>query len=108
MKGDFPLVQLSPTHIQSFADVMKAEGLKETSIRIYLTLIKVILNYARKMNYVTYLVHPFVLFKMPISNIRELDLSVDELKRIRDVKLIQICAYHGSGYIYVNLLFRWY
>ena len=40
MKGDFPLVQLSPTHIQSFADVMKAEGLKETSIRIYLTLIK--------------------------------------------------------------------
>lgn len=37
MKGDFPLVQLSPTHIQSFADVMKAEGLKETSIRIYLT-----------------------------------------------------------------------
>lgn len=48
MKGDFPLVQLSPTHIQSFADVMKAEGLKETSIRIYLTLIKVILNYARK------------------------------------------------------------
>ena len=58
MKGDFPLVQLSPTHIQSFADVMKAEGLKETSIRIYLTLIKVILNYARKMNYVTYLVVP--------------------------------------------------
>ncbi len=48
MKGDFPLVQLSPTHIQSFADVMKAEGLKETSIRIYLTLIKVILNYAGK------------------------------------------------------------
>lgn len=89
MKGDFPLVQLSPTHIQSFADVMKAEGLKETSIRIYLTLIKVILNYARKMNYVTYLVHPFVLFKMPISNIRELDLSVDELKRIRDVKLFK-------------------
>ena len=84
MKGDFPLVQLSPTHIQSFADVMKAEGLKETSIRIYLTLIKVILNYARKMNYVTYLVHPFVLFKMPVSNIRELDLSVDELKKIRD------------------------
>ena len=49
LPGDFPLVQISPTHIQSFADVMKAEGLKETSIRIYLTLIKVILNYARKM-----------------------------------------------------------
>lgn len=81
MKGDFPLIQLSPTHIQSFADSMKEEGLKETSIRIYLTLIKVVLNYALKMNYVTYLVHPFVLFKMPVSNVRELDLSVEELKK---------------------------
>ncbi|MCQ4912864.1 recombinase, partial [Phocaeicola vulgatus] len=47
------------------------------------------LNYARKMNYVTYLVHPIVLFKMPDSNIRELDLSDDELKKIRDVKLLK-------------------
>lgn len=87
MKGDFPLIQLSPIHIQGFADGMKSEGLKETSVRIYLTLIKVVLNYAQKMNYVTYLVHPFVLFKMPVSNVRELDLSVEELKKIRDVKL---------------------
>ncbi|WP_455667069.1 tyrosine-type recombinase/integrase [Phocaeicola sp.] len=89
MKGDFPLIQLSPTHIQGFADSMKEEGLKETSIKIYLTLIKVVLNYALKMNYVTYLVHPFVLFKMPVSNVRELDLSVEELKKIRDVKLFK-------------------
>lgn len=89
MKGDFPLMQLSPIHIQGFADGMKAEGLKETSVRIYLTLIKVVLNYARKMNYVTYLVHPFVLFKMPVSNVRELDLSIEELKKIRDVKLVK-------------------
>jgi len=89
MKGDFPLIQLSPTHIQGFADSMKEEGLKETSIRIYLTLIKVVLNYALKMNYVTYLVHPFVLFKMPVSNVRELDLSVEGLKKIRDVKLFK-------------------
>ena len=89
MKGDFPLVQLSPTHIQSFADVMKAEGLKETSIRIYLTLIKVILNYASKMNYVTYHIHPFILFKMPISTVRDLDLSIDELKSIRDAKFLK-------------------
>ena len=64
MKGDFPLVQLSPLQIQGFANAMKDEGLSETSIRIYLTLIKVILNYAGKMNYVSYRVHPFVLFKM--------------------------------------------
>lgn len=89
MKGDFPLIQLSPTHIQQLADSMKAEGLTDTSVRIYLTLIRVVLNYAQKMNYVAYLVHPFVLFKMPVSNVRELDLSIEELKRIRDVQLMK-------------------
>ena len=87
MKGDFPLIQLTPLHIQGFANTMKEEGLSTTSVRIYLTLIRVILNYARKMNYVNYPVHPFVLFKMPVSNVRELDLTIDEMKRIRDVKL---------------------
>lgn len=87
MKGDFPLIQLTPLQIQGFANSLREEGLSETTIKIYLTLIKVILNYARKMSYVNYTVHPFVLFKMPVSNVRELDLTIDELKRIRDVKL---------------------
>lgn len=89
MKGDFPLIQLTPHHIQEFAKVLHEENLADTTIRIYMTLIKVILNYAAKMNYVTYPIHPFILFKMPASNVRELDLSIDELKRIRDVRLFK-------------------
>lgn len=89
MKGDFPLIQLTPLHIQEFAKGLQEEQLSNTTIRIYLTLIKVILNYAGKMNYITYSIHPFVLFKMPASNIRELDLSVEELKKIRDARLIK-------------------
>lgn len=89
MKGDFPLIQLTPLHIQEFAKLLHEENLADTTIRIYLTLIKVILNYASKMNYITYSIHPFVLFKMPASNVRELDLSVEELKRIRDVRLFK-------------------
>ncbi|MDE6163856.1 MAG: site-specific integrase [Bacteroides sp.] len=89
MRGDFPLIQLTPFHIQEFAKVLHEENLADTTIRIYLTLVKVILNYARKMNYVTYAVHPFILFKMPASNVRELDLSIDELKGIRDVCLLK-------------------
>ena len=89
MKRDFPLIQLTPLHIQEFAKVLREENLSDTTIRIYLTLIKVILNYAGKMNYVTYSIHPFILFKMPASNVRELDLSIDELKRIRDVHLLK-------------------
>ena len=41
------------------------------------------------MNYVNYSIHPFIFFKMPVSNVRELDLSVEELKRIRDVRLFK-------------------
>lgn len=89
MKGDFPLIQLTPFHIQEFAKVLHEENLADTTIRIYLTLIKVILNYAGKMNCVTYSIHPFVLFKMPASNVRELDLSIEELKRIRDAYLFK-------------------
>lgn len=89
MKGDFPLIQLTPLHIQEFADVLHRANLANTTVRIYLTLIRVILNYASKMNYVTYSIHPFILFKMPASNTRELDLSIDELKKIRDAKLVK-------------------
>ena len=89
MKGDFPLVQLTPLHIQEFAEYLYKEDLSDTTIRIYLTLIKVILNYASKMNYVTYHIHPFILFKMPISTVRDLDLSIDELKSIRDAKFLK-------------------
>ena len=89
MKGDFPLIQLTPLYVQEFAENLYKEGLTDTTIRIYLTLIKVILNYASKMNYVTYHIHPFVLFKMPECNIRDLDLSVDELKSIRDTMFLK-------------------
>lgn len=87
MKGDFPLISLNPSHIEGFHRSMERQNLSPTSIRIYLTLIKVVLNYASKMNYVSYQVHPFILSKMPASHIREIDLTVDELKRMRDVHL---------------------
>lgn len=87
MKGDFPLISLTPSHIEGFHRSMEKQELSPTSIRIYLTLIKVVLNFAVKMNYVTFQVHPFILSKMPASHVREIDLTVDELKQIRDVPL---------------------
>ena len=41
------------------------------------------------MHYVTSFVQPFFLYELPNSNIREVDLTVDEFKRIRDVKLFK-------------------
>ena len=87
MKGDFPISTLSPDCIEAYARHLHEQGLSETSVRIYLILIKIVLNYAVKLGYVSYRIHPFVLLKLPASGTREMDLSVGEIKRIRDVAL---------------------
>jgi site-specific recombinase XerD len=87
MNGDFTLSTLSPEHIEAYSKHLHKQNLSETSIRIYLILIRVVLNYAIKLGYVSYRIHPFVLLELPSSGIRELDLTVEEIKRIRDVFL---------------------
>ena len=78
--------KLYKTAISHFNRFLKKE-LSSTTVRIYLTLIKVILNYAIKMDYIHYKVHPFAACILPSSRIRNLDLTVDELKSLRDVSL---------------------
>lgn len=87
MNGDFPLTELTPLHLQGFMVLLQRDGLSDTSIHIYLTLIRVLINYSIKMGYASYRVHPFVNVKMPTPAIREIDLTVEEMKRLRDVKL---------------------
>lgn len=84
---DIPLEQIRPSHIQQYQNFLEKRELSSTTVRIYLTLIKVILNYAIKMDYIHYKVHPFAACILPSSRIRNLDLTVDELKSLRDVSL---------------------
>lgn len=84
---DIPLEQIRPSHIHQYQNFLEKRELSSTTVRIYLTLIKVILNYAIKMNYIHYKVHPFAACILPSSRIRNLDLTVDELKSLRDVSL---------------------
>lgn len=81
------LKQLSPQHIRQYREELKRKALSETTVRIYLTLIKVIVNHAVKMGYAHYAVHPFAACKLPVARIRELDLTIEEIKRIRDICL---------------------
>lgn len=79
------LKQLTPSLMQGYMEELHKERLSVTTIRIYMTLIKVLVNYGIKMDYVHYSVHPFAVCKLPVSRVRELDLSRKELKRIRDL-----------------------
>lgn len=73
--------------LQQFSLSTNFTGTYNSSNSRYLTLIKVILNYAIKMDYIHYKVHPFAACILPSSRIRNLDLTVDELKSLRDVSL---------------------
>lgn len=84
---DIPLEQIRPSHIHQYQNFLEKRELSSTTVHIYLTLIKVILNYAIKMDYIHYKVHPFAACILPSSRIRNLDLTVDELKSLRDVSL---------------------
>lgn len=84
---DIPLEQIRPSHIHQYQKFLEKRELSSTTVRIYLTLIKVIFNYAIKMDYIHYKVHPFAACILPSSRIRNLDLTVDELKSLRDVSL---------------------
>ena len=66
---------------------LEDKRLSPTTIKIYLTLLKVIINYAKKHNMVKYEIDPFEFCRMPSANIRELDLTIDEVKAIRDMEI---------------------
>ncbi len=85
--GDIDLLLITPKEIRHFEMQLEEKGLSSTTIKIYLTLVKVIINYAKKRKMVTYETDPFDFCRMPAANIRELDLTIEEIKAIRDVEL---------------------
>lgn len=112
--GDLDLLLITPKEIRHFEMQLDAKGLSSTTIKIYLTLVKVIINYAKKRKMVTYETDPFEFCRMPAANIRELDLTIDEIKAIRDVELeeynlkvvrdIFMLSYYLAGINLVDLL----
>lgn len=77
---------ITPVRINNYLNSLKREKLSGTTINIYTTLLKVIINYAIKMRYVEYKVDPFVTAKIPSSRKRDTYITVKQLKKIRDME----------------------
>lgn len=111
---DVNLAAMSPTNIRTFEQYMKQKLLSSTTMNIYLTLIQCIINSAKKHKEVIYETEPFEFCNKPSINSRELDLSVEELKTIRDMKIdkynvnvvrdIFMLSYYMGGMNLVDLL----
>lgn len=85
-QGDMLLIMITPRNIKHYLMDLEDKGLSPTTVKIYLTLLKVLINYAKKHNMVKYEVDPFEFCRLPQANIRELDLTIEELKAIRDIE----------------------
>lgn len=64
----------------------KEHNLNDTSVGMHVKRLKVIINYAKKCGLVTYNVEPFAHYVLPQVCERELDITKEDLTKIRDSK----------------------
>lgn len=105
---------ITPIRINNYLTHLRKSKLSPTSIRIYITLLKVIINYAIKMRYVEYKVDPFVTASIPSAKKRDTYITVEQLKIIRDmvpnqynvsvVRDIFMLTYYLAGMNLVDML----
>ena len=65
---------------------LRDRKLKTTTVRTNLVFLMVLLNYAKRCGYVQFRVDPFAGYKLPSMDVRQSWLSVDEVRKIRDLE----------------------
>lgn len=85
IKLDVMLDGITPRTIKEFDVYLKNEkNLNPVTRGTHMAHLKAILNQAVRDKKVSYDTHPFEYYEKPEGNIRELDISADEVKQIRD------------------------
>lgn len=82
--GDMFLSQFSPITVTDYARWMKNRGLSQTTVSMHLSMCRTIINRAIRQQLVRYDINPFAYWHRPADEERELDITTDELKRLRD------------------------
>ncbi len=85
LKGDVLFDLISPKTIKDFDSYLsRGKGLNPTTRGIHMAHIKAVINAAIREKKVAYETHPFEYYVKPDPEVRELDISVEEFKKIRD------------------------
>lgn len=87
-----PLNKFSYLSLETFEHKLRANGQSDTTINIRMTHLKALLNYAVKIGAVEYKVFPFANYKMPQKNVREIWISKEELKKLREIEFTGVSA----------------
>lgn len=84
-QGDISFDTITPNTIKDFERLLKNElNLNCTTIGMHMKHLKAIINLAKREKIVSYETEPFAYYTIPDSNVRELDITVEEFKKIRD------------------------
>lgn len=81
---DIMLDGITPRTIKDFDLYLRNRGLNPVTRGTHMVHLKAIINRAIRDKKVQYETHPFEYYEKPEGNVRELDISVDEIKQIRD------------------------
>lgn len=86
--GDMLLEEINPRTVADYSRWLRRSGASDAYEGMQLTMVKVIINRAIRDGIVRYDIHPFAYWKAVTPEPRELDISVDDLRRIRDFDTI--------------------
>lgn len=84
--GDIFLNMITEKDIKTFRRNLEKRHLSPTTVRIYMTLVKVVIHFAEKRKMCKFEDNPFEDITPPSANVRELDLTIREIKAIRDLE----------------------
>lgn len=84
--GDVYLSEVSTITISEFERWLKRRGASQTYVSMTLSMTRTIINRAIKAQLVAYDVHPFTYWKRPADPEREIDMTVEAVRAIRDAR----------------------
>ena len=84
--GNPPIDFLTRQDIKKLSAAMRARGFAKGNEQMHMTRLKAAINEAIDDNIVKYEDHPFKGYTMPQSNPRQMDITVEEFQRIRNLK----------------------
>lgn len=82
--GDVYLTEITHDLVSNFERWMKRQCLSQSYTNMNMSMVRTVVNRAIRSQLVKYEVHPFTYWKRPADDIRELDISVESLRAIRN------------------------
>lgn len=86
------LNEFSYISLEIFERFMRQRGQSDTTINIRMSHLKALLNYAVKAGVVEYKIFPFLNYKMPAKNVRDICVSKQELATLRNAEFEGVSA----------------